>query len=105
MILFYLGEVMDTINQSFGFLPNLGVTIPLDQIVMFAVLSSLCLVLGKHKIGLVAAYGFLFYWVFILNQGFFMKKLEATAGGVYVYGALGLVMALIGFVGLLKKTE
>jgi len=51
------------------------------------------------------AYGFLFYWVFILNQGFFMKNLEKTAGGVYIYGAIGFVMALIGFVGFLKKTE
>lgn len=100
-----VGEIMDTVNQSFGFLPNLELSIPLDQIVMFAVVSSLCLVLGKHKIGLLAAYGFLFYWVFIINQGFFMKKLEETAGGVYIYGALGLVMALIGFVGFLKKTE
>lgn len=96
---------MDTVNQSFGFLTDLNLTIPLSQIVMFAVLSALCLISGKHKVGLLAAYGFLFYWGFILNQGFFMKQLEKTAGGVYIYGALGLVMALIGFVGFLKKTE
>ncbi len=96
---------MDTINQSFGFLADLNLTVPLNQIVIFAVLSAFCLISGKHKVGLLAAYGFLFYWVFILNQGFFMKLLEKTAGGVYIYGALGFVMALIGFVGLLKKTE
>jgi hypothetical protein len=96
---------MDTVNQSFGFLSDLNLTIPLSQIAIFAVLSALCLISGKHKVGLLAAYGFLFYWAFILNQGFFMKQLEKTSGGVYVYGALGLVMALIGFVGFLKKTE
>jgi hypothetical protein len=96
---------MNTVNQSFGFLSDLDLTIPLNQIAMFAVLSALCLITGKHKVGLLAAYGFLFYWAFILNQGFFMKQLETTSGGVYIYGALGLVMALMGFVGLLKKTE
>jgi len=96
---------MDTVNQSFGFLSNLNFTIPLAQIFMFAALSSLCLISGKHKVGLLTAYGFLFYWGFILNQGFFMKELEKTAGGVYIYGAMGLVMALIGFVGFLKQTE
>jgi hypothetical protein len=72
---------------------------------MFAVFTSLCLILGKHKAGLLVAYGFLFYWVFVLNQGYFMKQFEDTSGGVYVYGALGMVMGLIGFVGLVKKTE
>jgi len=99
------GEVMNTIDHSFGFLSKMDFTVPLGQIMIFALLTSLCLIVGKHKAGLIAAYGFLFYWVFILNQGFFMKQLDATAGGVYVYGTMGMVMALVGFVGLLKKTE
>ena len=96
---------MNTIGQSFGFLTNLAFTVPLGQVLLFGLLSSLCLISGKHKVGLLAAYGFLFYWGFILNQGFFMKQLEETSGGVYVYGALGFVMALIGLVGFVKKTE
>jgi hypothetical protein len=99
------GEAMSAVDQSFGFLTKMDFTVPLGQIMMFAVFTSLCLILGKHKLGLLAAYGFLFYWVFILNQGFFMKQLEDTAGGVYVYGALGMVMALMGFVGVVKKGE
>lgn len=96
---------MDSVNQSFGFLTDLNLTIPLNQIAIFAALSAFFLISGKHKVGLIAAYGFLFYWVFIVNQGFFMKQLEKTAGGVYIYGALGFIMALIGVVGLLKKSE
>jgi hypothetical protein len=99
------GEVMNTMDQSFGFLTTMDFTVPLGQIMIFAAVASLGLILGKHKLGLIAAYGFLFYWVFVLNQGFFMKQLEATSGGVYVYGALGMVMAMVGFVGFIKKTE
>ena len=99
------GEVMNAVDHSFGFLSKMDFTVPLGQIMMFALLASLCLIFGKHKAGLIAAYGFLFYWVFILNQGFFMKQLETTTGGIYVYGAMGMVMALVGFVGFLKKTE
>jgi hypothetical protein len=98
-------EVMSAVDNSFGFLSKMDFTVPLGQIMAFALLASLCLILGKHKAGLIAAYGFLFYWVFILNQGFFMKHFEATSGGVYVYGAMGMIMALVGFVGFLKKTE
>ncbi|GJL79283.1 MAG: hypothetical protein NPINA01_22720 [Nitrospinaceae bacterium] len=96
---------MDTVNQSFGFLTNLNFSVPLSQILIFAGVTSLCLLLGKHKLGLLGAYGFLFYWGFILNRGFFMKQLAETSGGVYMYGTVGLVMALVGFVGFLKKTE
>jgi hypothetical protein len=98
-------EVASTVDQAFGFLSEIEVTLPLSQLIMFAVFASLCLILGKHKAGLLAAYGFLFYWVFVLNQGYFMKQFEDTSGGVYVYGALGVTMALVGFVGLIKKTE
>lgn len=96
---------MNTIDQSFGFLANLNLTIPLTQIFMFGLLSAFCLISGKHKFGLLAAYGFLFYWAFIFNQQFFMKQLGETSGGVYLYGLLGLIMALIGFAGFVKKTE
>ncbi len=99
------GEVMNTMDQSFGFLTKMDFTVPLGQIMIFAAVASLSLILGKHKLGLLAAYGFLFYWVFVLNQGFFMKQLEETSGGIYVYGALGMVMAMVGFVGFVKKTE
>ena len=98
-------EVANTMDQSFGFLSEIDVILPLSQLIMFAVFASLCLILGKHKAGLLAAYGFLFYWVFVLNQGFFMKQFEETSGGVYVYGAMGMTMALVGFVGFIKKTE
>ena len=97
--------VKETMSQSFGFLSKMDFTVPLGQIMLFALLTSILLILGKHKTGLIAAYGFLFYWVFILNQGYFMKQLETSSGGVYVYGAMGMVMALVGFVGFLKKTE
>lgn len=99
------GEVMSSMDQSFGFLSKMDFTVPLGQVMMFALLTSILLILGKHKLGLIAAYGFLFYWIFIFNQGTFMKQLETTAGGVYVYGAIGMVMALVGFIGFLKKTE
>jgi hypothetical protein len=97
--------VASKMDQAFGFLSEIDVTLPLSQLIIFAVFTSFCLILGKHKVGLLAAYGFLFYWVFVLNQGFFMKQFEDTSGGVYVYGALGMVMGLIGFVGMIKKTE
>ena len=99
------GNVTNAVDQSFGFLWNMDFTVPLAQVLTIGVFIALCLIGGKHKIGLLAAFGFLFYWSFILNQGYFMKHLEKTDGGVYIYGAFGLVFALMGFVGFIKKTE
>ena len=72
-------EVADTIDQSFGFLSEIDVTLPLSQLILFAVFASLCLILGKHKVGLLAAYGFLFYWVFVLNQGSYLSYLISSS--------------------------
>lgn len=96
---------MEILKQTFGFLENLNLHIPLSQIILAALLSSLFLIIGKHKMGLLASYGFIFYWGFILNRGFFMKELSETTGGVYFYGALGMVMALVAFVGFIKASE
>ena len=54
------GEVMSSIDQSFGFLSKMDFTVPLGQVMIFALLTSFCLIVGKHKMGLIAAYGFLF---------------------------------------------
>ncbi len=96
---------MEYLQQAFGFLAKLQFTIPLSQVLLAGLLSSLFLILGKHKIGLLASYAFIFYWGFILNRGFFMKELSETAGGVYFYGAMGMVMGLVAFVGLVKSSD
>ena len=96
---------MNSLSQSFGFLSDMTFTIPLAQVGLFALFTSLLLLLGKHKLGLLVSYGFVYYWGFILNRVFFMKKLSGTYGGVFAYGALGVIMALIAFVGFNKKSE
>nr|NIR55912.1 hypothetical protein [Nitrospinaceae bacterium]NIT83195.1 hypothetical protein [Nitrospinaceae bacterium]NIU45406.1 hypothetical protein [Nitrospinaceae bacterium]NIW06983.1 hypothetical protein [Nitrospinaceae bacterium]NIX35560.1 hypothetical protein [Nitrospinaceae bacterium] len=63
--------------------------VPINQILLFVLIGSLCLLLGKHKVGLLISYGFVFYWGFILNRGYFMKELEQTQIGVYAYGVMG----------------
>ncbi len=96
---------MKSVNQSFGFLSDMTFSIPMGQVGLFALVCSVFLLLGKHKIGLLASYGFFYYWAFVLNRVYFMKKLAGTSGGVFAYGALGVVMALIAFVGFIKKSE
>jgi len=96
---------MNVIFDSFGFLWDIELTLPLGQILLFAALASVCLILGKYKIGLVGAYALVFYWVFFLRQEYFLEQFQGISGGTFAFGALGLVAALIGFIGILKKVD
>ncbi len=96
---------MKSITNSFGFLSDMTFTIPLSQVGLFALLCSVFLLLGKHKMGLLVSFGFFYYWTFVLNRVYFMKQLSPTSGGVFAYGALGVLLALIAFVGFIKKSE
>jgi len=68
-------------------------------------LASVCMILGKYKIGLVGAYALVFYWVFFLRQEYFLEQSQGISGGTFAFGALGLVAALIGIIGILKKVD
>ncbi|MFQ5451549.1 MAG: hypothetical protein ACE5E9_13050 [Nitrospinaceae bacterium] len=96
---------METISQSFGFISQISLPIPLTQIFFFALVCSVFLIIGKHKIGLLVSYAFTFYWAFVLNRAFLIKQFEPTTAGKYIYGIFGMVMALIAFVGVIKRSE
>ncbi|PIQ95518.1 MAG: hypothetical protein COV67_14440 [Nitrospinae bacterium CG11_big_fil_rev_8_21_14_0_20_56_8] len=89
-----------TLNQLLDFLSTQEFSIPLGQVVLYAFLSSLCLVFGKHKLGILVTFSFVFYWGFIFNRENFVNLLGQSSIGLYVYALLGMgmiVMAVIGF--------
>ena len=82
------------------FLSDNSLCVPLGQVVFFILLISGCLLVHKHKLGLLIAYCFVFYWGFVFNSDFFIDLLGGTSQGLYSYtffGVFMVVMCIIGF--------
>ncbi|MBT3921748.1 MAG: hypothetical protein HOF21_04140 [Nitrospina sp.] len=87
-----------------AFLSDKTLSVPLGQVLLFALMLTLCLLFGRHKLGLLISYAFVFFWGFIFNRGYFIDMLGNTSMGLYVYTLFGFIMAVLAIVGLLKKS-
>jgi len=86
-----------------AFLADTALSIPLGQVLLFTLLMTLCLLFGRHKLGLLISYTFVFYWGFVFNRSFFIDLLGNTSNGLYIYAFSGLVMAVLAVFGMLKR--
>jgi hypothetical protein len=80
-------------------------SLPIWEITILIILVSACLILGKHKVGLILAYIGLFYWGFIFNRAYIVDLLGGATWAVYVYSAAGVVMAIMAILALFIKGD
>ncbi|MEE9259012.1 MAG: hypothetical protein V3U37_05680 [Nitrospinaceae bacterium] len=95
-------DFWDPITQ---FLGDKTFSVPLGQVLLFALLLTFCMLLGRHKLGLIVSYTFVFYWGFIFNRPYFVNMFGDTSYGLYAYGFFGLFMVLLAIVGLFQKSK
>ena len=62
---------------------------------------SICMVLGKFKLGLLTTYLFVFYWGFIFNRAIFIDAAGNASAGLFVYAFFGLSMAVAALAGFM----
>jgi hypothetical protein len=75
-------------------------SVPLWEGLLFISVTTLCLLLGRHKLGLLTSYSFVFYWGFLSNLESFNGVIGSPAWGMSLYvfsGFLMFVVALVGF--------
>jgi hypothetical protein len=96
---------MDQAKSFFQELAQQTLSIPLGMIGAAILFISLFLVIGKHRFGLLGTYGLFFYLMFSYFRADMMQLLGKTSLGVYIFGFLGIFMALVAFVGLIRKEE
>jgi len=84
-----------------NFLNSSEFSIPLGQVVLFALLSSLCLAAGRHKLGLLVSFSFAFYWGFIFNRQYFISLIGESTG-LYIYSFCGLIMLVLAIIGFMQ---
>lgn len=82
---------------------SVNFSIPLIQIALLLVMSTLALLFGRIKLALILNYCFTLYWGYILNLDVIRESGQAVSGRfTLVYFGLGVVilmLALLGFVG------
>ncbi len=86
-----------------AFLADKTLSIPLGQVLLFTLLMTLCMLFGRHKLGLLISYAFVFFWGFIFNRSYFIDVLGNTSSGLYIYALSGLVMAVLAVTGMLRR--
>ena len=80
---------------------SIELTIPLYQVGLLLLLSSVTFFLGKARLALLINYLFVFYWGYWLNKeaifGPGITQINSFTLGVYGFSALIFILALIGF--------
>ncbi|MBF0463774.1 MAG: hypothetical protein HQK88_00665 [Nitrospirae bacterium] len=92
-----------TDSTLIGFLTDKEFSIPLAQMLLFVIANSVCLLLGKFRLGLVVTYMFVFFWGYIYKREFLIATFEKTEWGVPLYAFFGTFILIMGTIGLLKK--
>lgn len=87
--------VMHTIKAFLEFLSGKEFAIPLSEVALLVMINSICLLLGKHRMGLMVTYFFVFYWGFVFNKPYFVDLLGQMTWGLVAYAVLGILMAVV----------
>jgi hypothetical protein len=80
--------------------------IPLFQVVLLLVLSTLALLFGRIKLALLFNYLFTLYWGYILNREHLLgSNLERIGHFSALYFGFGLVIVFLALVGFLARGD
>jgi len=80
-----------------------NISVPMIQITLLLLISTLALLFGRIKLALIINYSFMLYWCYILNMDVIRETgQDFTSKFTYFYFGFGfiiLMLALLGFVG------
>lgn len=84
------------------FLYSTELAVPLYQIVLLLILSTLALLFGRLKLALLINYLFTLYWGYVFNSelllGSSLEKVNYFSSIYFAVGFLVAILAIIGFV-------
>jgi hypothetical protein len=80
---------------------NTELAVPLFQIIILMLLSTVSLLFGKVRIALMINYVFTFYWAYIFNRdslmGLGLNKFDHYTLLYFLFGLVTIIFALVGF--------
>ena len=96
---------MESVISLLRFFSGKDFSVPLWEVILLVLINSICLLLGRHRLGLIVSYLFVFYWGFIFNSTYFVNMMDYFAWGLYIYVISGVVMAIIFLISFFVKTR
>jgi hypothetical protein len=91
---------MELLNSVYQFLTDKAISIPVAQVVLFVFINSLCILFGRHRLGLLVSYCFVLYWGFFVNSELFMESLGETPVGIPIFAFAGIGMLCLAILGM-----
>lgn len=80
-----------------------SLSLPLEQVLLLIGISFLCLINGRHKMGFLLSYFFIYYWAIIMNRSYWLNLFEGSFAGMIFMIAVGLSFAMAGLLGVFQK--
>jgi len=83
-----------------------NLSVPLIQIALLLLMSSLALVFGSVKLALILNYGFILYWSYILNMDVVREAGQTVVDKfTFLFFGFGLVIVLLVLVGFAAHSD
>ena len=86
---------MKLFDELRGVISENEFAIPIWEVIVFVIIISVCLLLGRNRLGLLTSYCFVFYWGFIANMTTFANILGNTSWGMPFYVFAGFLMFIV----------
>jgi len=96
---------MDAIKSLLEFISDKEMSVPLGQVILFVVLNSVSILMGRYRMGLLISYCFVIYWGFVANNEYFVDMLGNTHWGLTVYIFSGVIMLILFILGFFRENK
>ncbi len=96
---------MDYMDNVLGIFSGRDFSVPLWEVTLYVSFISFCMLFGRHRLGLLTTYCFVFYLGFFSNMSNFMDMLGHFTWGLPVYVFSGFMMFIVAIVGFFKAEE
>ncbi len=96
---------MEIFVRMMELMTSTSVSVPLLQVTLLMVLSTVALLFGRIRLALLVNYCFTFYWGYFLNIDLFMEKGAILNINTFAYFGLGFVILLIALLTLCCHRE
>ena len=91
--------------EMIDFFSTIEVTIPLSQLVLLLVLTTLSLLFSKVKVALLVNYVFVLYWGYFLNPDLVANLMGESETVAMIYFGLGIGVAVLAMVGFITRHD
>ena len=93
----------DLTSQTLAFFQNVQMPMSFIQVLLILGLVGVCAYVGQLKIGLVVSFFTITYWAYVSNEVWILETATGSFYGMLAAITMGMVVAFIGFVGILQE--